>query len=778
MVTVAATATAVGGATAAAPEGPLPGAPGPPGPLQPPPPPPAALRPPRPLSTQDSKFVVDDGRGRAHGCTIRSPYVGIALVSVSARSVASRSEALSAAAALCEVRVWGEENPLRRMRDRGLPLAAAAAIADTRLGLLPMPRQVPRRPSPPQADDKETTMATRRWSTVVAPHVRNSTATLSATTEAADAVAAAVDADASALPPPRLTLLLTPAQVVAVRRSPGVTLRIVIADVGARLAAGPAMQPVPDVPPATPRARARTPRSASAWAPLIPAATSSATASPPASSDGGSNDTASAGAEVGSIVPMTTFYADYRDSATLAERAAALAAAYPRWARVEEYGTSVEGRPLWVLRVGGGHANKTGDSNGDGHGAGGRDGPDGPPPLPGRDARRVLVTGLLHAREWISGAATLAAAEALLRAAAAEVADTEKDGEVATVGMDKDRPRKKAEGAAATAVAAEEKRRAAPRAAASPPRGGIAELLTTVELLAAPVTNPDGYVHTAVDRLWRKNRNPNGGADIDGSSPDCVGVDLNRNWGTDWGGLYQAPIDPCAGEFIGSGPFSEPEVAALRALVVATTPAVHLDVHAFGQLVLGPWSYTDEPPPGLAISDPFWRHVAAVVTASRGALYKYGRGSDLLYLASGIFPDWTYSVGAMSATFEVRPPYGDDGEEGFQLRTSAIRPVSEEATGAVLVALRYAAAVRGEFLSDGWAAPVMGAGDEKRAVMAAVAELETAVLAPAWGDAVGGKAEVGDSISTGVWMTLMGMGIVWVLSIGAGGYAILVAKVY
>lgn len=710
--------------------------------------------------------------------------MGIALVAVSAHTTVSRSTALSAAAALCEVRVWEEENPLRPMRDRGLPPAAAAAIADTRLGVLPKPRPLPWPPSSPQAGDKNASMEMRRWPTVAAPRIRNGTAAWLASTDATDQAAAAGDSDANASPPPRLTLLLTPAQVAAVRRTPGVTVRIVLADVGARLAAGPAMQPAPSAPSAPPPLRPQTPRSASAWAPLAPAATSAASTSLPAFSDGELNDTAGAGSV--SMVPMTTFYADYRDSAALAGRAAALAAAYPRWARVEEYGTSVEGRPLWVLRVGrggvGGGGNGTAGENGhragDGNRGGDGDGPDAPPPLLDRAARRVLVTGLLHAREWISGAATLAAAEALLRAATAEVAFPEEKGGTATEIEGRDRPTAPAEATAANAMSSGEQGGATHREAVSPPPGGIAELLTTVELLAAPVTNPDGYAHTAVDRLWRKNRNPNGGADADGSAPDCVGVDLNRNWGTDWGGLYQAPIDPCAGEYIGEGPFSEPEVAALRELVLATTPAVHLDVHAFGQLLLGPWSYTDESPPGLAISEPFWRHISAVVTAARGALYKYGKGSDLLYLASGIFPDWTYSVGTMSATFELRPPYGDDGEDGFQLRTSAIRPVSEETTGAVLVALRYAAAVRGEFLSDGWAAAVVGAGEGKGAVKAAVAELETAVLTPAWGAVLGGKAEAGESINPGVWTTLMGVGLVWVVSIAGGGYAIMCAKVY
>ena len=42
-----------------------------------------------------------------------------------------------------------------------------------------------------------------------------------------------------------------------------------------------------------------------------------------------------------------------------------------------------------------------------------------------------------------------------------------------------------------------------------------------------PVINPDGFLYTkTTNRLWRKNRSPNGGL--------CTGTDLNRNFGYAW----------------------------------------------------------------------------------------------------------------------------------------------------------------------------------------------------------------------------------------------------
>ena len=50
-----------------------------------------------------------------------------------------------------------------------------------------------------------------------------------------------------------------------------------------------------------------------------------------------------------------------------------------------------------------------------------------------------------------------------------------------------------------------------------------------------PVLNSDGYVFTnsTSTRMWRKNRNPEYSTSSD---PDCIGVDLNRNFDYHWGG--------------------------------------------------------------------------------------------------------------------------------------------------------------------------------------------------------------------------------------------------
>ncbi|KAI9325024.1 hypothetical protein DFJ73DRAFT_966025 [Zopfochytrium polystomum] len=62
-------------------------------------------------------------------------------------------------------------------------------------------------------------------------------------------------------------------------------------------------------------------------------------------------------------------------------------------------------------------------------------------------------------------------------------------------------------------------------------------------------------MHHEVDRLWRKNRQHNDGT-------TCVGVDMDRNWGTYFDGAGSS-ANPCSESFRGKSPFSAPEAKAI-----------------------------------------------------------------------------------------------------------------------------------------------------------------------------------------------------------------------
>ena len=242
----------------------------------------------------------------------------------------------------------------------------------------------------------------------------------------------------------------------------------------------------------------------------------------------------------------------------------------------------------------------------------------------GSGPQTVAITAGQHAREWINPAATLWMVEDILRRA------SEGDRE-------------------------------------------IVDLLARTNWLVVPISNPDGYAYSHTgDRLWRKNRR--------NIFPD-VGVDLNRNWGAGYGGPGSSS-NPSDETYRGLGAFSEPETAALRALLEAEDNLLMcLDIHSFGQLVLSPYGYQDsEPTEGMGPMLSGLAFDAALdMLGTHGSLYTPIPAHDL-YLASGIASDWSWDdLGAPSWTFELRPV----GGVGFLLPPDQIVPTGEELTEAV-----------------------------------------------------------------------------------------------
>ena len=216
----------------------------------------------------------------------------------------------------------------------------------------------------------------------------------------------------------------------------------------------------------------------------------------------------------------------------------------------------------------------------------------------------------------------------------------------------------------------------------------IQQLLDSVRFIIAPMMNPDGYEYSFPSRLrrfWRKNRNPNPGF-------TCNGVDLNRNWSFAWGGPGSDP-EPCDGgddnTYRGTAPFSEPELSGFVSFLTGYAGKVEafIDFHSYGQYILGPWSYTDDPPPNLGLYDELSEMMANAIQSVHGEIYVYGSTYDMVYQASGTADDWGFGMlGALSWTIELRDTgsCGDPEGCGFCLPPDQILPTAEENFEAVL----------------------------------------------------------------------------------------------
>jgi murein tripeptide amidase MpaA len=125
----------------------------------------------------------------------------------------------------------------------------------------------------------------------------------------------------------------------------------------------------------------------------------------------------------------------------------------------------------------------------------------------------------------------------------------------------------------------------------------VRSLIDGLNVLIFPCVNPDGrHYSQTVEPLWRRNRN----AANSGGNPDCVGVDLNRNYDFLWDfpnlfhpdAIVRVSTDPCDPNqtYHGSEPFSEQETKnVLWLLDNYPTIKWHIDIHSFSQLILHCW---------------------------------------------------------------------------------------------------------------------------------------------------------------------------------------------
>ena len=194
----------------------------------------------------------------------------------------------------------------------------------------------------------------------------------------------------------------------------------------------------------------------------------------------------------------------------------------------------------------------------------------------------------------------------------------------------------------------------------------IQNLIDHAEILIVPISNPDGYEYTWTNnRYWRKNRRSNGGG--------SYGVDLNRNWGYQWGNNNGSSGDPNSDVYRGASPFSEPETQRFRDWALSRPNlAGDVDLHSYGQYVLWAWGYTSQPTSDAATFSSVGNQMKALIKGVHNRTYTAGQCYTTLYPVSGASIDWFWGdPGVINYTIELR---GND----FVLPAGEIIPNSEE----------------------------------------------------------------------------------------------------
>lgn len=218
----------------------------------------------------------------------------------------------------------------------------------------------------------------------------------------------------------------------------------------------------------------------------------------------------------------------------------------------------------------------------------------------------------------------------------------------------------------------------------------LTALVDSREVWVMPMTNPDGAefdIATGAFALWRKNRQPTPGS-------IAIGTDPNRNWGTQWGCCGGSSDSPFADDYRGPAPFSAPETAQLRDWVGSRVIGgkqqitAHIDWHAFSELVLWPYGFTEsDTAPGLdAEAASTFQALGEAMAATNG--YTPQQSSDF-YVTDGSVNDWMWAEhGIWSYTFEMYPSSQEQG--GFYPTDNLIGPQTTRNDAAVDLLLSYA----------------------------------------------------------------------------------------
>ncbi|KAI0116805.1 hypothetical protein F4814DRAFT_414014 [Daldinia grandis] len=292
--------------------------------------------------------------------------------------------------------------------------------------------------------------------------------------------------------------------------------------------------------------------------------------------------------------------------------------------RMVNIGRSYEGRDILGLRVGTPRSGASSD---------------------GSDARKdiILITGGIHAREWISISTVNYVAWSFIKS------------------VDEDPM--------------------------------IAKILEHFDIVFIPVLNPDGYEYTwDVDRLWRKSRQRT-------KMQYCPGFDLDHAFGYRWDDTRHQS-EPCSESYGGDQPFEAVEAGELADWVRNETDsgvnfAAYLDLHSYSQQVLYPYAYSCVArPPNIENLREVAMNLAKHMRLSNGEVYTttsacegavvnenpvdftYDAQRARVEAGGGSVIDYIFHEFGARYSYQIK--LRDTGSYGFLLPSEYIIPTGEE----------------------------------------------------------------------------------------------------
>lgn len=209
----------------------------------------------------------------------------------------------------------------------------------------------------------------------------------------------------------------------------------------------------------------------------------------------------------------------------------------------------------------------------------------------------------------------------------------------------------------------------------------ITRMVNEREIWFILCVNPDGYFQNEEDEpdgggMWRKNRREN----QDGT----IGVDLNRNWGWEWG-YDNVGSSPNGRDqtYRGVAAFSEPESQSLREFINEHEFTIAINFHGYGNLALYPWGYDYFQCPDLNL----FTALSQKMVSDNG--YLAGTGWETIYLTNGESDDWIYGSDEHGMILSYTPEVGTSND-GFWPDRNRVETLVEENVGMCLTLIEFA----------------------------------------------------------------------------------------